>query len=56
MKINIEVSCGELIDKLTILSIKQEKITDVQKLKNISSASYIRFLKETNNEMLYHPI
>lgn len=36
MKINIEVSCGELIDKLTILSIKQEKITDVQKLKNIT--------------------
>ena len=31
----IEVSNGEIIDKLTILEIKLEKITDKQKLKNI---------------------
>ena len=31
----IEVSNGEIIDKLTILEIKLEKITDKHKLKNI---------------------
>ena len=31
----IEISPGELIDKLTILEIKLEKITDTEKLKNI---------------------
>jgi|MDTC01.1.fsa_nt_gb hypothetical protein len=57
MKINIEVSCGELIDKLTILSIKQEKITDVQKLKNItkekSSLEIIAQKLKTTNEKEY---
>ena len=49
MKINIEVSCGELIDKLTILSIKQEKITDVQKLKNITKETY--YLESTAEKL-----
>ena len=49
MKINIEVSCGELIDKLTILSIKQEKITDVQKLKNISKETF--YLESTAEKL-----
>jgi hypothetical protein len=31
----VEVSVGELLDKLTILSIKQERITDISKLKHI---------------------
>ena len=31
----IEVSLGELVDKLTILAIKLEKIMDAQKLANI---------------------
>ena len=31
----IEVSNGEIVDKLTILLIKQEKIKDQQKLQNI---------------------
>jgi len=57
MKINIEVSCGELIDKLTILSIKQEKITDVQKLKNIakekSSLDIIAQKLKTTDEKEY---
>jgi hypothetical protein len=30
-----EISKGELIDKITILEIKNEKITDVEKLKNV---------------------
>jgi nitrogenase molybdenum-iron protein alpha/beta subunit len=31
----VEVSNGEIVDKITILKIKSEKITDVDKLKNI---------------------
>ena len=37
----IEVSTGEILDKLSILHIKKEKITDEQKLLNV------------NNEYLY---
>jgi len=33
--INVEISPGELIDKLTILEIKLERIDDEAKLKNI---------------------
>jgi hypothetical protein len=32
---NIEVSHGEIVDKLTILKIKKENITDPSKLDNI---------------------
>jgi len=35
-KILVEVSVGELLDKLTILEIKQEKIKDPEKLKYIT--------------------
>jgi len=35
MRIEIPVSFGELIDKLTILEIKKNKITNNEKLKNI---------------------
>tara|TARA_B100001250_G_scaffold253536_1_gene218040 strand:+ start:4986 stop:5372 length:387 start_codon:yes stop_codon:yes gene_type:complete len=35
MKIEIPVSFGELVDKLTILNIKKDKIQDKEKLKNI---------------------
>tara|TARA_B100001057_G_scaffold481627_1_gene555867 strand:+ start:31 stop:420 length:390 start_codon:yes stop_codon:yes gene_type:complete len=35
MRIEIPVSFGELIDKLTILEIKKSKITNNEKLKNI---------------------
>ena len=31
MKINVEISCGELLDKLTILEIKSQKITNQKK-------------------------
>lgn len=33
----VEISIGELVDKLSILSIKKEKINDPLKLKNIDS-------------------
>ena len=36
MNINIPISAGELLDKLSILEIKQEKINDTKKLKNIN--------------------
>ena len=43
-KIIIEVSIGELLDKISILEIKQEKIKDPEKLKFISDEHSI--LKE----------
>ena len=36
-KILAEISAGELFDKITILEIKNEKINDKEKLKNISN-------------------
>ncbi len=35
-KIIVEVSIGELLDKISILEIKKEKIKDIEKLKFIS--------------------
>ena len=35
-KILVEVSVGELLDKISILEIKQEKIKDPEKLKFIN--------------------
>ena len=43
-KIIVEVSIGELLDKISILEIKQEKIKDIEKLKFISNEHSI--LKE----------
>ena len=37
MTVNIPISYGELVDKLTILEIKQKKISDDNKLKNINN-------------------
>ncbi|AJQ93912.1 DUF6165 family protein [Gynuella sunshinyii] len=37
MLIQTPVSLGEVIDKITILEIKQDNITDADKLKNISA-------------------
>ena len=37
MNINIPISYGELVDKLTILEIKQQKIVNQDKLKNINN-------------------
>tara|TARA_B100000963_G_scaffold306800_1_gene281605 strand:- start:503 stop:892 length:390 start_codon:yes stop_codon:yes gene_type:complete len=36
-KIIVEVSVGELLDKISILEIKQEKINDLEKLKFINN-------------------
>jgi len=36
MSIMVEISPGELFDKITILEIKQEQIKDIDKLKNIN--------------------
>ncbi len=36
MSIKIELSVGELLDKVTILQIKSERINDVAKLENIN--------------------
>lgn len=35
MNINCEVSLGELVDKISILKIKSEKITDSEKLSHV---------------------
>ena len=40
-KIIVEVSIGELLDKISILEIKQEKIKDPKKLKFINNEQYI---------------
>lgn len=44
----IEVSVGEVIDKITILQIKEEKIQDEVKLKHIRKE--LSILQETLNE------
>jgi hypothetical protein len=35
MNVNVEISIGEFFDKLTILEIKRERISDPEKLENI---------------------
>ena len=49
-KIIVEVSIGELLDKISILEIKQEKIKDPEKLKFISNEHSI--LKDQLNEKI----
>jgi len=46
----IEVSIGELLDKLTILEIKKERISDPLKLQHIEKEFFI--LKERSEEYL----
>ena len=41
-KILVEVSVGELLDKLSILEIKKEKIKDSEKLKYISDEYVVK--------------
>jgi hypothetical protein len=45
-----EISAGELLDKITILEIKKEKIKDGQKLKDISKE--LSSLKKTSDEKI----
>tara|TARA_Y100000590_G_scaffold324830_1_gene368445 strand:- start:836 stop:1225 length:390 start_codon:yes stop_codon:yes gene_type:complete len=53
-KILIEVSVGELLDKLTILEIKQEKIKDLEKLKYIKD-EYSVLKDELNKSVKSNP-
>ena len=48
-KIIVEVSIGELLDKISILEIKQEKIKDPEKLKFISNEHSILKNQLANN-------
>jgi len=45
-KIIVEVSIGELLDKISILEIKLEKIKDPQKLKFIKLSRDVHFLND----------
>ena len=45
-----EISAGELLDKITILEIKMEKITDNEKLKDINKE--LSSLTKTSNEKI----
>ena len=49
-KILAEISEGELIDKITILEIKKEKITDEDKLKEIQKE--LKSLNETFDQVI----
>jgi len=60
MKVNIPVSVGELVDKLTILDIKLENITDENKLIHIRKEKeeleklYLDFTEmQANRDVLY---
>ena len=48
-KILVEVSVGELLDKISILEIKQEKIKDTDKLKFINEEHSILIDQLNNN-------
>ena len=45
-----EISAGELLDKITILEIKREKITDSEKLKDINKE--LSSLTKTSDEKI----
>lgn len=51
-KILVEVSVGELLDKISILEIKQEKIKDSEKLKFINEEHAI-LKDQLNNNIKY---
>lgn len=50
MKVEIEVSIGELYDKITILRIKKDRITDADKLHNIKKELQYLENKVLNND------
>ena len=54
--IDIPVSVGELIDKITILEIKNEKIRDEEKLINIRKELELLNQKSTNIQVPEHLI
>lgn len=50
-QISIPISIGELIDKITILEIKSERVDDIEKLKNINKE--LALLSSTWNSSSY---
>ncbi len=48
--VKVEISAGELIDKLTILQIKAERISDPGKLANVRTA--LQHLSDTRDKAL----
>lgn len=48
--VTAQISCGELIDKITILKIKAEQITDQKKLKNVRKE--LEILQKTCNDCI----
>ncbi len=50
MKILVEISVGDLFDKITILNIKLKKITDSEKLINISKE--LEVLNEQSKKLM----
>ena len=48
-KILVEISVGELLDKISILEIKKEKIKDLEKLKFINEEHKILNIQLQNN-------
>lgn len=59
MKVEIEISFGELFDKLSILEIKSKKIKNPDKLKNVNNElsqlnKISELIKEKNPEMFNH--
>ncbi len=44
-KIIVEVSVGELLDKISILEIKQDKIKDPEKLSFVKKITFIIYFK-----------
>lgn len=51
----IEVSIGEALDKLSILSIKMDKIKDQKKLENIRK-EYFRLIDPIEERMIIDPL
>jgi hypothetical protein len=51
----IEVSIGEALDKLSILSIKMDKIKEQKKLENISK-EYFKLIHSIEERMLIDPL
>lgn len=60
MKIRVDISCGELVDKLSILEIKKQKISEEQKLFEINkefkilNEIYESLKKENKNLETYY--
>jgi len=50
MMVSIEVSVGELFDKITILKIKQKKLTDKEQLENVNKELAYLESKAFNND------